>query len=95
MDGLGNTYLSRRNSIVTHHALRAAGRRSCNFGTTLSLWDISFGTAGFRDNTIETGDAGAEPALVNGSWGAQQLAGFRLMIRLGRRGRKAPAMRAA
>ena len=24
----------------THHALKAAGRRSCNFGTTLSLWDI-------------------------------------------------------
>jgi sterol desaturase/sphingolipid hydroxylase (fatty acid hydroxylase superfamily) len=79
----------------THHALRAAGRRSCNFGTTLSLWDIAFGTARFRDNTVETGDAGAEPALVNGSWGEQQLAGFRRMIRLGRRGRKAPAMRAA
>jgi sterol desaturase/sphingolipid hydroxylase (fatty acid hydroxylase superfamily) len=79
----------------THHALRAAGRRSCNFGTTLSLWDISFGTARFRDNTIETGDAGAEPALVNGSWGEQQLAGFRRMIRLARRGKKAPAMRAA
>ena len=43
------------------------------------MWDISFGTARFRDNTIETGDAGAEPALVNGSWGAQQLAGFRRM----------------
>jgi hypothetical protein len=61
----------------------------------LSLWDIFFGTARFRDNTIETGDAGAEPALVNGSWGAQQLAGFRRMVRLGRRGKKAPAMRAA
>jgi sterol desaturase/sphingolipid hydroxylase (fatty acid hydroxylase superfamily) len=52
----------------THHALRAAGRRSCNFGTTLSMWDIAFGTARFRDNTVETGDSGAEPALVNGSW---------------------------
>jgi sterol desaturase/sphingolipid hydroxylase (fatty acid hydroxylase superfamily) len=78
----------------THHALRAAGRRSCNYGTTLSLWDIAFGTARFRDNTVETGDAAAEPALVNGSWGEQQLAGFRRMIRLGRRGKKLPAMRA-
>ena len=79
----------------THHALRAAGRRSCNFGTALSLWDISFATARYRDNTIETGDAGAEPALVNGSWGEQQLAGFRRMVRLGRRGKKTPATRAA
>lgn len=79
----------------THHALRAAGRRSCNFGTALSLWDICFGTAKFRDYTVETGDAGAEPALVNGSWGAQQLAGFRRMVRLARRRKKVPAMRTA
>jgi sterol desaturase/sphingolipid hydroxylase (fatty acid hydroxylase superfamily) len=77
----------------THHALRAAGRRSCNFGTALSLWDILFGTAKFRDNTVETGDAGAEPALVNGSWSEQQRAGFRRMIRLARRGSKAPTVR--
>jgi sterol desaturase/sphingolipid hydroxylase (fatty acid hydroxylase superfamily) len=79
----------------THHALRAAGRRSCNFGTTLSVWDISFRTARFHDRTIETGDAGAEPALVNGSWGEQQLAGFRRMLRLARRGKKLPGMRTA
>jgi sterol desaturase/sphingolipid hydroxylase (fatty acid hydroxylase superfamily) len=79
----------------THHALRAAGRRNCNFGTTLSMWDIAFGTARFHDNTVETGDSGAEPALVNGSWGEQQLAGFRRMVRLARRGKKAPAVRAA
>jgi sterol desaturase/sphingolipid hydroxylase (fatty acid hydroxylase superfamily) len=79
----------------THHALRAAGRRSCNFGTALSWWDILFGTARFRDNTVETGDAGAEPALVNGSWGEQQRAGFRRMIRLARRGRKITAARTA
>jgi sterol desaturase/sphingolipid hydroxylase (fatty acid hydroxylase superfamily) len=77
----------------THHALRAAGRRSCNFGTALSLWDFSFRTARFRDHTVETGDAGAEPALVNGSWGEQQLAGFRRMARLARRGKKMPAPR--
>jgi sterol desaturase/sphingolipid hydroxylase (fatty acid hydroxylase superfamily) len=74
----------------THHALRAAGRRSCNFGTALSVWDTAFGTARFRDNTIETGDAGAEPALANGSWGEQQAAGFRRMARLARRRKKVP-----
>lgn len=72
----------------THHALKAAGRRSCNFGTALSWWDILFGTAKFHDNTVETGDAGAEPAMVTGSWGEQQAAGFRRMVRLARRGRK-------
>ena len=79
----------------THHALKAAGRRSCNFGTALSWWDQIFGTAKFHDNTIETGDAGAEPAMVTGSWGEQQAAGFRRMVRLGRRARKADAARTA
>ena len=77
----------------THHALRAAGRRSSNFGTALSVWDILFSTARFEDNTVETGDAGAEQALVKGSWGAQQAAGFRRMLRLARRGSKVPAIR--
>jgi sterol desaturase/sphingolipid hydroxylase (fatty acid hydroxylase superfamily) len=77
----------------THHALRAAGRRSSNFGTALSVWDILFGTARFGDNTVETGDAGAEPALASGSWGAQQAAGFRRMVRLARRGSKVPVVR--
>ena len=77
----------------THHALKAAGRRSCNFGTALSWWDVLFGTAKFHDNTVETGDAGAEPAMVTGSWGEQQAAGFRRMIRLARRTGKAHAPR--
>jgi len=79
----------------THHALKAAGRRSCNFGTTLVWWDILFGTARFGDHTVETGDAGAEPALVNGSWSKQQRAGFRRMVRLARRRRTAQAVRSA
>ena len=79
----------------THHALRAAGRRSCNFGTALSWWDILFGTAKFHDNTVETGDAGAEPAMVSGSWGEQQRAGFRRMVRLASRRRKLSADRTA
>jgi sterol desaturase/sphingolipid hydroxylase (fatty acid hydroxylase superfamily) len=78
----------------THHALKAAGRRSCNFGTALSWWDQIFGTAKFQDHTVETGDAGAEPAMFKGSWAEQQAAGFRRMVRLARRGRKAHAARA-
>jgi sterol desaturase/sphingolipid hydroxylase (fatty acid hydroxylase superfamily) len=77
----------------THHALKAAGRRSCNFGTALSWWDQIFGTAKFNDLTIETGDAGAEPAMITGSWGEQQAAGFRSMVRLARRARKAHTAR--
>lgn len=79
----------------THHALNAAGRRSCNFGTALSWWDVLFGTARFRDNTVETGDAGAEPAMVTGSWGQQQTAGFRRMVRLARRAKKPHVVRAS
>lgn len=74
----------------THHVLRAAGRRSTNFGTALSLWDILFGTARFDDYTVETGDTGAEAALVNDSWSEQQAAGFRRMVRLAHRGSKVP-----
>jgi sterol desaturase/sphingolipid hydroxylase (fatty acid hydroxylase superfamily) len=79
----------------THHALKAAGRRSCNFGTALSWWDILFGTAKFHDNTVETGDAGAERAMVTGSWGEQQAAGFRRMMRLAGRARKARSAKVA
>jgi sterol desaturase/sphingolipid hydroxylase (fatty acid hydroxylase superfamily) len=79
----------------THHALKAAGRRSTNFGTALSWWDQMFGTAKFQDNTVETGDAGAERAMVSGSWGEQQAAGLRRMIRLARRGKKARTARTA
>jgi len=79
----------------THHAIRADGRRSCNFGTALSLWDTLFGTAKFHDATVETGDAGAEPAMVTGSWGQQQAAGFRRMIRLARRHKKTTTVRTA
>ncbi len=79
----------------THHALKAAGRRSCNFGTALALWDVWFGTARFNDNTVETGDAGAEPALVHGSWFEQQRAGFRRMARLASRKRQGTTTRTA
>lgn len=90
---LGNHLLVSPRFHRTHHALKAAGRRSCNYGTALSLWDVAFGTARFNDNTVETGDAGAEPALVHGSWIEQQRAGFRRMIRLARRKRSSVTTR--
>ena len=79
----------------THHALNAAGRRSRNYGTALPWWDMIFGTARFRDHTVETGDAGAEPAMVTGTWRQQQAAGFRRMMRLARRAAKTHVVRAA
>lgn len=66
----------------THHALRSAGRGSVNLGTSFPWWDMSWGTADFKTRTIETGDGSAEPALVSGTWGAQQVAGLRRMRRL-------------
>lgn len=91
---LGNHILVSPRFHRTHHALKAAGRRSCNFGTALSIWDQFFRTARFNDNTVETGDAGAEPALVHGNWIEQQRAGFRRMVRLGRRKHGQAAKRA-
>jgi sterol desaturase/sphingolipid hydroxylase (fatty acid hydroxylase superfamily) len=90
---VGNRILVSPRFHRTHHALRAASRRSCNFGTALSLWDGIFRTARFNDDTVETGDAGAEAALVRGTWFDQQRAGIRRMIRLGSRGRKPSAAR--
>ena len=92
---LGNHILISPRFHRTHHALKAAGRRSCNYGTALSLWDVVFGTARFKDDTVETGDAGAELALVHGSWIEQQRAGFRRMMRLARRKRDSAPTRSA
>ena len=74
-----------------HHALKSAGRGSFNLGTSFPWWDMAFGTADFAALSLETGDAGAEPALVSGSWGAQQLAGLRRMWRLARARKRRPA----
>ncbi len=65
-----------------HHGVLAAGQRSCNYGAILPWWDMIFGTADFSRAYVETGDPSAEPALVSGSWAAQQAAGFRRMLRM-------------
>ncbi len=61
-----------------HHALTAAGRRSCNFGAVFPYWDILFHTADFSDIFLPTGDARAPEALATGSYFAQQWAGAKL-----------------
>ncbi len=65
-----------------HHGVLAAGQRSCNYGAILPWWDIMFGTADFDRAYVETGDPTAEPALVNGSYLAQQWAGLRRLLRV-------------
>lgn len=78
-----------------HHGLRAAGRRSCNYGAVFPWWDMMFGTADFRRDVIETGDRGAAEALVSGSWWQQQTGGLRRAIALARRGARNPQAGAA
>jgi len=64
-----------------HHATTAAGRRSVNYGSVLPWWDMLFGTADFSPEYAATGDPGAEEALATGSYGAQQWAGLRRLLR--------------
>ena len=64
-----------------HHALRAAGRRSCNYGAVFPFWDMMFGTADFSAVYLPTGDARAPEALASGGYFAQQWAGAKLLGR--------------
>lgn len=65
----------------THHAINAAGQRSCNFGAVFPWWDMLFGTADFSKRYVATGDPTAEEALATGGYLAQQTAGFKRLIR--------------
>jgi sterol desaturase/sphingolipid hydroxylase (fatty acid hydroxylase superfamily) len=65
-----------------HHAIRAAGRRSCNYGSVLPWWDMLFGTADFSDEYASTGDPSAEEAMATGNYLAQQWAGLRRLAGL-------------
>lgn len=60
-----------------HHAVLAAGQRSCNYGAVLPWWDMIFGTADFSRDYAPTGDPEADEALASGNYTAQQWAGFR------------------
>jgi len=59
-----------------HHGVRAAGRRSCNYGAVLPWWDMLFGTADFSRDFVPTGVPGAREALASGSYASQQWAGL-------------------
>jgi sterol desaturase/sphingolipid hydroxylase (fatty acid hydroxylase superfamily) len=61
-----------------HHAMAAAGRRSCNYGAVFPFWDILFRTADFSPGFLPTGDARAPEVLATGSYLAQQWAGAKL-----------------
>jgi sterol desaturase/sphingolipid hydroxylase (fatty acid hydroxylase superfamily) len=61
-----------------HHAMKAAGRRSCNYGAVFPYWDMIFGTADFADAYYPTGDARAPEVLATGSYFAQQWAGLKI-----------------
>jgi sterol desaturase/sphingolipid hydroxylase (fatty acid hydroxylase superfamily) len=63
-----------------HHGIAAAGQRSVNYGAILPAWDMLFGTADFSRSYPQTGDPTAEAAMVDGSWGQQQLAGLRRLV---------------
>ncbi len=61
-----------------HHAVNAAGRRSCNYGAVFPFWDMIFRTADFSASYLPTGDARAPEALATGSYFAQQFTGAKL-----------------
>jgi len=60
-----------------HHALKAAGRTSCNYGAVFPYWDMLFRTADFSPVYLPTGDARAPEAMATGSYLAQQWSGLK------------------
>ena len=59
-----------------HHGIKAAGQKSCNYGSVLPWWDMAFGSADFSRDYVATGDPTGEEALATGSWWQQQWAGL-------------------
>ena len=68
-----------------HHGLLAAGQQSFNYGAVFPWWDMLLGTAQFRHDVVETGDAGAPASIVSGSGLAQLVGGVQRAFRLARR----------
>jgi len=64
-----------------HHGIRAAGRRSVNYGAIFPWWDMMFGTADFAPVYAPTGDPSAEEIMHSGSYWQQQRSGFRRLMR--------------
>jgi len=64
-----------------HHAIRAAGRNSCNYGAVFPFWDMIFRTADYSPVWLPTGDARAPEVLATGGYFAQQLAGVKMFAK--------------
>jgi sterol desaturase/sphingolipid hydroxylase (fatty acid hydroxylase superfamily) len=64
-----------------HHAMNAAGKRSCNYGAVFPFWDMIFRTADFSDVYLPTGDARAPEVLATGGYFAQQFAGAKMFMK--------------
>jgi sterol desaturase/sphingolipid hydroxylase (fatty acid hydroxylase superfamily) len=79
---LGNRLVVSPRFHRLHHTIRAAGRRSSNYGAVLPWWDMLFGTADFSDEYGPTGDPRAGEAMATGSYLTQQLAGLRRLAGL-------------
>lgn len=71
-----------------HHALTAAGARSCNYAAVFPIWDLIFRSAVFSNEYLPTGDAQAPEVLATGNYLAQQFAGVRMFgAAIGRKAR--------
>jgi len=64
-----------------HHAIAAAGQRSCNYGAVFPFWDMLFRTADFSNEYLPTGDTRAPEALATGTYLTQQWAGAKLFAK--------------
>jgi sterol desaturase/sphingolipid hydroxylase (fatty acid hydroxylase superfamily) len=64
-----------------HHATKAAGYHSCNYGAVFPIWDILFRTADFSNVWLPTGDPKAAEALHSGGYFAQQLTGAKMFAK--------------
>lgn len=78
---IGNRLLVSPQFHRTHHALRAAGQRSCNYSAVFPIWDILFGTADFTRTFASTGDPTAPEAMASGGYLAQQWSGIVQLVR--------------
>jgi len=64
-----------------HHAIAAAGRKSCNYGAVFPYWDMFFKTADFSPEYHPTGDIKAPESLATGTYLQQQLSGAKLFAK--------------
>jgi len=64
-----------------HHAIAAAGRKSCNYGAVFPYWDILLRTADFTPDYLPTGDPKSPEPLATGTYLQQQFSGAKLFAK--------------